>query len=1211
VPRKRKLSPSFNARNVKSDSATENRPLFGTANLNTALELMLPSSFSSLMENVLKPFSNNLQHMINQTQRITTPVSDSKVNQTAEKLNTSASIAIQNVGMPILPHQRARNAMQPSKTCAYPSGNLPLAKGQPFSKAECILIIYFVHWEMPWDSIERKMGRTVNCCCSKYSRGGGLKEEYVQEELEYSQYVSLLNSLVSRRCSMLELFKALEEAVGDNNKFVLPKRPKHNIKRQSLSSSLSEASSDAPGSSTESENSEDADEHRIGSELLTPRKGQSSSATLATESSEGPRLRHRGNIKRYTFTEADFGPEAQSSPESSTVDAEADSEDKNSLIRQNEVSGSRACFSHPDPAPGVVSIGQLKPYLRLRERALVRNKLCGLNPPEVEELGWNGAELHIPLSAKEIEALKSTVAIHMGNEVSDLSSALKDRSDVWLRDVAYIARKHEHLAERSRQSIEAFLTDTQLDDEAQTNHLLQLRLVESRRNLSMQHLLMSRELGDRRNTRTMRDTPLRDKIRASLQPAATFTGASGDVGTVAWSPDGNIFAAGSYCIVDDSSMQYNRYRNLLLGNFDNRTLLDLPFHFRKRVKPPTGPNSVHAMHITQDPRLFETVSMVNFSPDGDYLYSVGYDHMLRAYKAKSDTIKEPALVFDHRNKVDLLAVSSGDTQFLATGCQNIDTGVRIFRRRENDFQNVLSLSSNKAKANPHRRIFPTAMKWGMCPRTQDCLLVGFSSNSANNEEQNVGEVCVFDIARQIPIQISPSAGNIFDCTWSTTSPHCAVARTAASSLRNKGTKSEVLIFRPDQQAFKSFGLNLECPAIDINDVVFCCHDYNYVAAGATDGRVYVWDQRNPDKILHVLHHGDPCSEIDPSIGRDQADTGVRFTNWGSTRKALFTGSSDGVVKCWDIYRAPADAFQRDIASLNSGIMAGAFNKDYTRLLLGEVNGSVSVLEADIECRSIRDMDVFGIQEHNDKNSIATNPALADAEDSGKQAARFLRRSKQIKIRKMGFFPVRQGVQGRRYCGPYDTAPDAPFLRNEAEKFQRLLKAQESAEECLVDGCREAGFSLASKEQAGDSGRSQDRIPQTLRDTMKAQRSLQGTMIPGRLKCSRCGRPARPRLGDEEQENFPLCEHCSFSCFRCHDKLEVDPAVTEVMCKRCNLRWRAAALGYTVIGGDVEETNGVIHESRSNQLETMDASDEEGDSLVDFYHSLWEIKPPEL
>ena len=1162
------------------------------------------------MEDVLQPFSHNLQQMINHTQRITSE-SSPKVNPTTEKLNTSTPIAIQNVGTPILLHQRARNGMQPSKAYAYPSGNLPAAKGRPFSKAECILVIYFAHWDMPWDLIESKMGRNTNCCCSKYSRGGGLKELYVQEELQYSQYVSLLNSLISRRCSMLELFEALKEAVGDNNKFVLPKRSKHNIKRQSLSSSLSETSSDAPGYSTESDNSEDADEPQIGSEFLTPRKRQSPTVSLVAESGGGPRLRHRRNIKRYTFTQADFAPEAQSSSGSSIVDTEADIEDDDSLLRQDEVSGSRACFPHPDLASGVVSIGQLKPYLRIRERALVRNKLCGLQSSEVEELRWNGAELHIPFSAKEIEVLKSTVAIHMGNEVSDLSSILKDRSDVWLRDVAYIARKHPHLAERSRQSIEACLADIQLDDEAQTKHSLQLKLVESRRNLSLQHLLMSRELGHRRNTRTMRDTQLRDKIRASLQPAATFTGASGDVGTVAWSPEGNIFAAGSYCIVDDSSMQYNRYRNLLLGNFHNRTLLDLPFHFRERVKPLTGPNSVHAMHITQDPRLFETVSMVNFSPDGDYLYSVGYDNILRAYMAKSDTIKEPAWFFDHRNKVDLLAVSSGDTQFLATGCQNIDTGIRIFRRCENDFNNVLSLSSNKARTNRHRRIFPTAMKWGACPRTQDCLLMGFSSNSANNEEQNVGEVCVFDVARRMPIQISPSAGNIFDCTWSSSSLHCAVARTAASSLRNKGTKSEVLIFRPDQQAFKSFGLNFECPAIDINDVVFCCHDWNYVAAGATDGKVYVWDQRNPDNILHVLKHGNPSAEMDPSIGRDQADTGVRFTNWGSTRTGLFTGSSDGVVKTWDIYRAPADAFQRDVVSLSSGIMSGAFNKDYTRLLLGEVNGSISVLEADVECRSIRDMDIFSIQEHNDGNSVPTNTVLADGEGSGKQVARSLRRNKQIKIRNMGSFPVRQAVQGRRYCGPYDTAPDAPSLRNEADKFQRLLKAQESAEECLVDTCRQANLSFVTKEEAGDSGRSQDRIPQALRDTVKAQRSLQGTMIPGRLKCSRCGRLARPRLGDEEQENFPLCELCGLGCFRCGNIVEVDAAVTEVMCERCNLRWKAAALGYTVIGGEVEETSGVIYEGGSNQHETMDGLDEEGDSLADFYHSLWEVKPAEL
>lgn len=79
--------------------------------------------------------------------------------------------------------------------------------------------------------------------------------------------------------------------------------------------------------------------------------------------------------------------------------------------------------------------------------------------------------------------------------------------------------------------------------------------------------------------------------------------------------------------------------------------------------------------------------------------------------------------------------------------------------------------------------------------------------------------------------------------------------------------------------------------------------------------------------------------------REVADTGVKFASWGETTDRLYTGSSDGVVKSWNVKRAAEDVLVRNVVQLEAGVMSGSFSPDLTQLLIGDAVGGVNLLSA--------------------------------------------------------------------------------------------------------------------------------------------------------------------------------------------------------------------------------------------------------------------------
>ncbi|KAK0661729.1 hypothetical protein DIS24_g2368 [Lasiodiplodia hormozganensis] len=287
-------------------------------------------------------------------------------------------------------------------------------------------------------------------------------------------------------------------------------------------------------------------------------------------------------------------------------------------------------------------------------------------------------------------------------------------------------------------------------------------------------------------------------------------------------------------------------------------------------------------------------------------------------------------------------------------------------------------------------------------------------------------------------------------------------------------------------------------------------------------------------------------------------------------------------------------------------MSGAFSPDYTSLLLGEVNGTINALEVGQVGRSIKDMDYFDLISFEDEahaSDDANDTDKSNKEDSGVATAQQLLQTQQMALRQMGSLPIRQAVQGPNYAGPYDNAADAPELRQAAAQFQ-LLHCAPPTEQCSLPACHEAASSNIVPEEAGDSGRSADRIPGALRslarttssqDNGKAgTRSANNSIVPPVLKCSKCNiRHARPRTeadaaaattdNDDDDDDHvdaskPLCERCNFGCPRCGRKAGIlshneDSVIAGVFCLRCRAVWRADVLGYKLVyqhrGGDDE------------------------------------------
>jgi WD40 repeat protein len=172
----------------------------------------------------------------------------------------------------------------------------------------------------------------------------------------------------------------------------------------------------------------------------------------------------------------------------------------------------------------------------------------------------------------------------------------------------------------------------------------------------------------------------------------------------------------------------------------------------------------------------------------------------------------------------------------------------------------------------------------------------------------------------------------------------------------------------------------------------------------------------------------PLPEDEP---RERTDTGVRFTQWGPTSDRLYSGSSDGIIKSWNVKRATEDVLIADVANLRSIVMSGAFSPDYSRLLVGDGKGGIHVLTT-------------GMDDDDSVERMKFEPAEKVEEDSfeGCEEASRLVASGEIMI-----------CHGRPYQGPNYRTADVrrQALQEQLELiYKRIHEGQDSIDYNAMD-----------------------------------------------------------------------------------------------------------------------------------------------------------------
>jgi WD40 repeat protein len=881
------------------------------------------------------------------------------------------------------------------------------------------------------------------------------------------------------------------------------------------------------------------------------------------------------------------------------------------------------------------SLSQKLPYLDASQRLILQNVPEGWGWDQLSSRNWQGSLLHVDFSPRELAQVERAMAdiwktpkeSRHSTQRRRLRTVLRSLTEPKLLQLAHTIQRF--LPTRDSISITAFLRDARMGSIADAPQILRLAAARPSKHTrtvlfdSTTALVRQRELGvqSRRGWRTA-SRPLtyliRNKLMDTLGPLCSWTGASSDIHTVAWSPDGENFAAGAVAVTDQDSMQYNRPNNFLYGNLSDVTIHELAEHSIERQRTESGANSSYAMFVSQDPKLYTTVTSVAFAPSGKVMYSAGYDKSVCVWDLDSTSL-QPSLAakLRHKAEVELMVVNRNYAGVLATAARRISgNAVKLITLNEDDPSDFATHNFQSAKATSRSdlRILPQALQFE--PRFGTMLLAGFGANvKEDNGFDTIGDLCLWDITTQAQFSIHGSNGNVFDIAFNPNRRHMPLfaAGCVAGGNVNRGTRSVIRMYEERAPDKYTRLLEIECRALDMNDVVWCPQDEHLIAAGCTDGCVYIWDMRNSDEPVHVLSHENSLMPLQDGVHHERTDTGVRFLSWGENTTRLYSGSSDGIVKVWDVTRPDEDTFVKDLITVDSGIMAGAFTPDYSKLILGEVDGSVTVLDVGRDDYTIKDTDKLRYvgyegEEVCDYDSLAGGTVGSAAVDSGVAEGKSLIQSRQLQLAPMGNLPVRQVVQGPDYVGPFDQGVDAPFLREQALNFQ-LSMASTCGPQCNIATCTDNMIMMTS-EESGDSRRSKDRIP----DELRLQWTTIGMVgiVPGKSRCTHCGRPARLSSSNDDPEGSVLCERCAFACFRCGAVNPIAATTTTLNCDSCAGVWEIGALGYECVQQPATKNLKLdipsLRQFGRDMLEERWAEEltnygDEMNALTDYYHSL--------
>lgn len=479
---------------------------------------------------------------------------------------------------------------------------------------------------------------------------------------------------------------------------------------------------------------------------------------------------------------------------------------------------------------------------------------------------------------------------------------------------------------------------------------------------SINSLLLQREIfGRSRTSGSQREfkTELASFVEDTIVPHRQWMDCSGDVTALAWNSEGTSFVCGATAHSDLHNQQYNKPGNLTFGSTHSKSMQARHDHRIPRPIVTKGGKSLEAMREIQDRWLYSSVVSAAHSSENDMFFTSSFDKTVKVWgKGLDDTQSDLFGTWAHRGNVNFV-VTSENHGLVATACDIVRDAIRVYDIDNTDVSSSRYVTYSGLKANEQVdgddktwAYFPATIAWAKCPLVAHLLLVGYSPRSTGANESdipedrcNLGELCLWDVSTKKRIDVWPRSQNVFEVVWHPTQP-VFFAATAPSGKFEPWVRTQIRVYALNKNGAFSQTSALDCCALDINEITvmptsrISC----FVTASCTDGNVYVWDTALGDRPVHVLAHGasiDDRHSID--LPNELSDSGVRFAAWGASAGRFYTGSSDGVVKAWDVRRPRGQAFIRDVVRLSGGVSSGAFSPEMTHMLIGDATGKVHLL----------------------------------------------------------------------------------------------------------------------------------------------------------------------------------------------------------------------------------------------------------------------------
>lgn len=636
-----------------------------------------------------------------------------------------------------------------------------------------------------------------------------------------------------------------------------------------------------------------------------------------------------------------------------------------------------------------------RPYLDAKTKAAVlsnSDRLSRLRPTLLQE-----AEVfHVDFTSDEIRKVQAAVRTTLGRDPKETDDPFRDLAKLLKKlkregdPLTRLARGIcPEIPRRDAHGIRAFLDDVVnrrlVAKELRAPQILTLdkdssdKRGEELRESRLSSLLMAREIyGGKGSMRTLHNFPneFRKHFEERLELRTEFTNCAGDISTVSWVSN-DAYLAGTTVHMDSHNQQYNKPSNLVLGSVARRsaTLQAYSDHRIPRPIIDRGQNSTEAMRESQDPWLYTSVVCSDYDPVHDRIYTSGFDKKVKVWKVdKSGGSMRCIQTWAHEGAVNFVQASSlefGNASLVATAADVPADAIRIYRVPLEDAQigqsSFVSLSCSRITnldgtplITDKWTYFPSTMKWGIATEVKHMLLVGYSPRSLTNDDNdipsdrlNTGELCLWDALSGSRITITAAkTQNVFEVLWHPSQPiFIAATSPTGEALKDASVKTQVRVFQlVDNNGYSAFSQikALDCAADDINELTIMPNSvaFSYVTAGCTDGKAYVWDTALSDKPIQVLAHGAAFEGV--TAGDDEDDTGVKFTAWGKSLDHFYTGSSDGIVKVWNVRSTEGKAKGRVILEAAAQISFGAFSPDRSRLVIGDASGRVFVLSVDEE-----------------------------------------------------------------------------------------------------------------------------------------------------------------------------------------------------------------------------------------------------------------------